>query len=111
MSSNRYSAEPMVDHERRPTADGLWCVVDEGAGEVHRGSLTQTRAIAIALRMNAYLYTTAGEYRDSHELCTNDLSGADGEFLPDDYPVTINEADDEYCAGHYDGNQTWMPLS
>lgn len=56
------------------------------------------------------IYTTVGEYQSTHDECTGEFVGQDGEILPDDAKITVSEDGDEWCAGHYDGNQTWEPL-
>lgn len=55
-------------------------------------------------------YTSVSEYRDSTPTCTGDLEDVMGDILPDDAKITISDDETEYCVGHYDGNQTWMPL-
>lgn len=55
------------------------------------------------------VFTTVGEYRDAHDECTGEFFGQDGELLESDAPITI--LGNEWCPGHYDGNQTWEPLS
>jgi len=59
---------------------------------------------------NDYLYTTAGEYYRSTPNCTDQLCDWDGDILPENAEITVDESDQEYCIGHYDGNQPWMPL-
>lgn len=55
-------------------------------------------------------YTTAGEFRDSHEDCTANLTDHEGNDLDDGTEITVSADGQQYCIGRYDGNQTWIDL-
>lgn len=50
-----------------------------------------------AVDIGADCVTTAGEYRDSHSECTDDLVGHDGETLDDDTVITVRG--EQYMVG------------
>lgn len=54
------------------------------------------------------ILTTVAEYKASNPDCTGEFEDIHGDIMPDDAEITI--FGDEYCVGHYDGNQTFMSL-
>jgi hypothetical protein len=54
---------------------------------------------------------TIQEYRENTPECTGEFVGQDGDILPDDAVITISDDGTEWCAGEYDGTQTWEPLT
>jgi hypothetical protein len=59
--------------------------------------------------IEVYKVMTVGQYKAANPDFTGYLEDANGVLLDDDALVSIF-ADNTYCAGQYDGNQSTMPL-